>query len=132
MRALQGLGSAIVVSSVFCLFLVGLLGATLPFAIGSGVVLGLGIVAVVATKSTAKDAAADVAWRKAAPDLPPASDRRATDAARGAMPGPQPRQTGQRTARAGAIGTAGTAGTAETAGSRRRGRPGKAEEGAVR
>ena len=49
MRALQGLGSAIVVSSVFCLFLVGLLGATLPFAIGSGVVLGLGIVAVVAT-----------------------------------------------------------------------------------
>ena len=124
MRALQGLGSAIVVSSVFCLFLVGLLGATLPFAIGSGVVLGLGIVAVVATKSTEKDAAADVAWRKAAPDLPPASDRRAADAAQGAaMPGPQPRQMGQRTTGAGATGTAG---------GRRRSGPRKTEQGAVR
>jgi hypothetical protein len=97
MRALQGLGSAIVVSSVFCFFLVGLLGATWPFAIGSGLVLGLGIIAVVGTRSSEKDVAADAAWREAAWDLPPASDRRAMELAQSAMPGPEKaRRNGRR------------------------------------
>ncbi len=101
MRALQGLGSAIVVSSVFCFFLVGLLGATWPFAIGSGLVLGLGIIAVVGTRSSEKDVAADTAWREAAPDLPPASDRRAMELAQTTMPGPEKaRRIGGRGARA--------------------------------
>jgi hypothetical protein len=89
MRALQGLGSAVVVSTVFSLFLVGLLGATWPFAIGSSIVLGLGILAVVGTRASEKDVSADAAWREAAPDLPPVSDRRAMEAAQGTMPGPE-------------------------------------------
>jgi len=64
MRALQSLGSAIVVGSVFSFFLVGLLGATWPFAIFSSLVLGIGIIAVVATQSSEKEGAADAAgWR---------------------------------------------------------------------
>ena len=89
MRALQGLGSAIVVSGLFCFFLVGLLGATWPFALGSGLVLGLGIIAVVGTRASEKDVAADAAWREAAADLPPASDRRAMELAQSTMPGPE-------------------------------------------
>jgi len=105
MRALQGLGSAIVVSTVFCIFLVGLLGATWPFAIGSGVVLGLGIIAVVGTRASEKDLAADAAWREASPDLPPASDRRAMELAQSAMPGPEKtRRSGRRV-----VGAAGAA-----------------------
>ena len=100
MRALQGLGSAIVVSGLFCFFLVGLLGATWPFALGSGLVLGLGIIAVVGTRSSEKDVAADTAWREAAPDLPPASDRRAMELAQSTMPGPEKaRRSGGRGAR---------------------------------
>ena len=89
MRALQGLGSALVVGSVFCVFLVGLLGANWPFAVGSAVVLGLGIIAVVGTRASAKDLAADAAWRAAAPDLPPVSDRRALEAVQDTIPGPE-------------------------------------------
>jgi hypothetical protein len=42
-------------------------------ALGGGLV-GLAIFAVVATRSDAHEEAADVDWREAAPDLPPASD----------------------------------------------------------
>jgi hypothetical protein len=99
MRALQGLGSAIVVCSVFSVFLIGLLGATWPFAIGSSIVLGLGIIAVVGTRASEKDVTADAAWREAALDLPPASDRRAMEATQTAMPGPEKaRRSGVRIA----------------------------------
>jgi hypothetical protein len=94
MRALQSLGSAIVVGSVFSFFLVGLLGATWPFAIFSSVVLGLGIIAVVATRSSEKEEAADAAWLEAAPDLPPGSDRRAMEIAQASIPGPEKSRRG--------------------------------------
>ena len=56
-------------------------------AIGSGV--GLAIFAVVATGTDARDAAADTAWRQAAPDLPPASDRVVLERDQATMPGPE-------------------------------------------
>jgi hypothetical protein len=97
MRALQSLGSAIVVGSVFSFFLVGLLGATWPFAIFSSLVLGIGIIAVVATQSSEKEGAADAAWLEAAPDLPPGLDRRTMEMAQATMPGPErTRQSGDR------------------------------------
>ena len=114
MRALQGLGSAIVVSSVFSVFLIGLLGATWPFAIGSGVVLGLGIIAVVGTRASEKDIAADAAWREAAPDLPPASDRRALEVAQNMIPGPEKTQR-SRTRAAGPRGPGSRASTKQGA-----------------
>jgi hypothetical protein len=43
-------------------------------ALGGGVV-AVGIFAVVSTRSDVRDEAADAAWREAAPDLPPVSDR---------------------------------------------------------
>ena len=88
MRALQGLGSATAVSIVFSFFLVGFLGAGWPFAVGASIVLSLGIVAVVATRATDADRAADEAWEQAAADLPPASDRRSMEQTQSVMPGP--------------------------------------------
>ena len=99
MRALQSLGSAIVVGSVFSFFLVGLLGATWPFAIFSSLVLGIGIIAVVATQSSEKEGEADAAWLEAAPDLPPGSDRRAMEMAQATMPGPEKTRRERRSSR---------------------------------
>ena len=96
MRALQGLGSATAVSIVFSFFLVGILGAGWPFAIGASIVLGLGIIAVVASRATDDDLAADRAWAAAAADLPPASDRRAMEEAQRVMPGPEKPRTAPR------------------------------------
>lgn len=115
MRALQSLGSAIVVGSVFSFFLVGLLGATWPFAIFSSLLLGIGIIAVVATQTSDKEGESDAAWLAAAPDLPPASDRRALEIAQATMPGPEKtRRSGERTATSGGAGPGG-AGQAEPA-----------------
>jgi hypothetical protein len=54
--------------------------------IGAGVGLPIGL--VVGTRTDAHDAAADEAWRGAAPDLPPASDRMALERQQAQMPGP--------------------------------------------
>ncbi len=121
MRALQSLGSAIVVGSVFSFFLVGLLGATWPFAIFSSLVLGIGIIAVVATRASETEGAADVAWQEAAPDLPPGSDRRAMEAAQATMPGPEKtRRSGDR-----AAGTPGAGASGAGAGEAGKGGPAK-------
>lgn len=105
MRALQSLGSAIVVGSVFSFFLVGLLGATWPFAILSSLLLGIGIIAVVATRSSDQEGEADAAWLEAAPDLPPGSDRRAMEMTQATLPGPEKtRRGGDRAAGAGGTG----------------------------
>ncbi len=89
MRTLKGFGAALTVSSVFTVWLVVMLGASWLFAmIGSGIV-GLSILAVVLTGTTERDIAADAAWLAAAPDLPPASDRRRLE--RGPAPAPAPR-----------------------------------------
>lgn len=89
MRGLQDLGAAIIVGILLSIFLVLGLHATWPFAIGASGVLALAIVAVVGTRSSEKDSAADDAWLAAAPDLPPSSDRRAMEAVQGRMPGPE-------------------------------------------
>ena len=99
MRALKSLGSALIVGAGFSVFLVFMLGANWRFAVGSSVVLGLGIVAVVGTRPSDRDVAADSAWRAAAPDLSPVSDRLALEAAQSSMPGPEkPRRRSDRTA----------------------------------
>jgi hypothetical protein len=99
MRALKAIGSALIVGGVFSVFLWQTMGANWPFAIGAGLVLGLGIFAVVATRASETDIAADAAWRTAAPELPPSSDRRATEAARNTTPGPEKiRRRGDRIA----------------------------------
>ncbi|HJX68400.1 MAG TPA: hypothetical protein VJ258_06755 [Candidatus Limnocylindrales bacterium] len=54
--------------------------------VGAGVGLAIGL--VVGTRSDAHDAAAEEAWRNAAPDLPPASDRAALERSQAKMPGP--------------------------------------------
>jgi hypothetical protein len=54
--------------------------------VGAGVGLPIGL--VVGTRTDAHDAAADEAWRSAAPDLPPASDRMALERLQARMPGP--------------------------------------------
>jgi hypothetical protein len=60
--------------------------------VGAGVGLAIGL--VVGTRTDAHDAAADQAWRDAAPDLPPVSDRTALERLQAKMPGPdQDRQT---------------------------------------
>jgi hypothetical protein len=54
--------------------------------IGGGV--GLAIALVVGTRSDPHDDAANAAWREAAPDLPPVSDRIVLEGVQASMPGP--------------------------------------------
>jgi hypothetical protein len=61
-------------------------------AVGGGVV-GLAIFAVVATRGDAREAAADAAWREAAPDLPPVSDRVTMERQQARLPGPPKRRS---------------------------------------
>jgi len=70
-------------------FLFVSLHATREIAAAVGFVVGLAIFAVVATGTDARDAAADAAWRQAAPDLPPSSDRIALERNQVTMPGPE-------------------------------------------
>jgi hypothetical protein len=51
--------------------------------------VALAVVLVVTTRTDSNDEAADAAWREAAPDLPPVSDRRALEVAQASMPGPR-------------------------------------------
>ena len=97
MQKLRGLIAAAIVGVPLGAFLFYSLHATVEIAaiVASGV--GLAIFAVVATGADAHGAAADEAWRKAAPDLPPASDRVALERTQAAMPGPEKaRRPGQR------------------------------------
>jgi len=90
MQALRGLGSALIVCVVLCVFLVVTMGAPWTIALVASGVLGLAILAVVGTRTGEKELTADAAWRAAAPDLPPAADRRELEAAQAPMPGAQP------------------------------------------
>jgi hypothetical protein len=60
-------------------------------ALGGGLV-GLAIFAVVATRSDAHETAADAAWRAAAPDLPPVSDRVTLERLQARLPAPAERR----------------------------------------
>lgn len=89
MQRIKGLVAAAVIGVPLGAFLFFSLHASREIAalVGSGV--GLAIFAVVATGTDARDAAADEAWRQAAPDLPPASDRITLERNQAAMPGPE-------------------------------------------
>jgi hypothetical protein len=96
MRALRALGPALLVGGVFAVFLITGLGASWFFAATSGAAIGVGIMAVVASRPTERDRLADQAWRSAAPDLPPASDRRVLEQAQDTMPGPEKKSAATR------------------------------------
>jgi hypothetical protein len=53
-----------------------------------GACVALAIALVVGTRTDPRDAAADEAWREAAPDLPPVSDRTSLEGLQAKMPGP--------------------------------------------
>jgi len=74
------------------------LHATREFTVIIGAVIGLAFFLVVSTSTNPGDAAADDAWREAAPDLPPFSDRVAMERDQSNIPGPE---NGPKTARAG-------------------------------
>jgi hypothetical protein len=107
MRALRGLGPALVVGGAFTLFLVNTLGAGWTFAIASSSAIGLGIWAVVSSRPTERDRMADEAWLAAAPDLPPESDRRTIDAKQATIPEPERKRAAGRAPRRRGDGTPG-------------------------
>jgi hypothetical protein len=67
-------------------------------AVAWGGIVGLAIFAVVATRSDPADEAADAAWRVAAPDLPPTSDRLTLERAQEHIDGPDAGHRGRRPA----------------------------------
>jgi hypothetical protein len=91
LQRLLGLIAATLVGVPLAFFLWFWLHAVLWFVgiIAGGV--GAAIFAVVATRSDATDEAAEAAWREAAPDLPPVSDRAALERDQASMPGPEKR-----------------------------------------
>jgi hypothetical protein len=96
LQRVRGLiAAAIVGLPLWCLLFFSL-HATRELATIGAACVGLAIFAVVATGTDARDAEADTAWREAAPDLPPASDRVTLDRSQATMPGPDRRRTGQR------------------------------------
>jgi hypothetical protein len=85
----KGVAAAIIVCIPLSLNLYFWLHGTLLVTALICAVLGLSIVLIVGTRSDQTDAAADAAWLEAAPDLPPASDRRSMETAQRRLPGPR-------------------------------------------
>ena len=97
MQRVRGLIAATLVGVPLALFLWFWLHATVWFAIVIAGGVGVAIFAVVATRSDAHDEAADAAWREAAPDLPPVSDRAVLERNQASMSGPEnQRKSGAR------------------------------------
>jgi hypothetical protein len=74
------------------------LHATPVAALALALVVGLSVFAVVATRTGPEDQAADAAWRAAAMDLPPVSDRVILERLQANMPGPAARKKSARKA----------------------------------
>jgi hypothetical protein len=89
LQRVRGLVAATLVGVPLMLFLLVSLHATREFALLIGCGIGLAIFAVVATGTDARDFAADAAWREAAPDLPPVSDRISLERKQASMAGPE-------------------------------------------
>jgi len=87
-QVLKGVVAAMIVCVPLGLNLHLWLHATPPVTILIAGGLALAIIVVVGTRSDQADATADEAWRAAAPDLPPVSDRRSMEAAQQQLPGP--------------------------------------------
>jgi hypothetical protein len=97
LQRVRGIIAALAVGAPVTAFLKLWLHAPLEAAVIISLVLGVAIFAIVATRSDAHDDAADAAWREAAPDLPPVSDRVALERDQISMPGPgKPRVGGKR------------------------------------
>ena len=89
MQRLKGLiGATLVGVPLWALFFFSL-HATREIATLAAAVVALAIFVVVATGTDARGAAADAAWRKAAPDLPPVSDRVVLERNQSTIPGPE-------------------------------------------
>ena len=96
MQRVRGVIAGFVVGAPFATFLWYWLHAEWEWAALVGFVVGLAIFAVVATRSDARDEAADLAWRETSPDLPPYSERAALEKIQADMPGPdrKPNESG--------------------------------------
>ena len=88
MHRVRGLIAAALVGVPLGIFVTVSLHATREIAALLGFVVGLAVFAVVATGTDAHDLAADAAWREAAMDLPPVSDRIILERSQASMPGP--------------------------------------------
>lgn len=88
MQRVRGILTGILVGVPLAIFVIVWLHGVVEVAalIGGGV--GLAIALVVGTRSDAHDDAADRAWRVAARDLPPVSDRTTLERTQLKMPGP--------------------------------------------
>jgi hypothetical protein len=74
------------------------LHATPLAAIALSAIVGLSVFGVVATRTGPEDYAADAAWRHAAMDLPPVSDRVILERLQASLPGPSPKKKPARKA----------------------------------
>ena len=97
MQRIRGLIAGTLVGVPLGVFVTITLHATREVAALIGFAVGLAVFAVVATGTNPQDEAADAAWRAAAPDLPPASDRIVLERTQASMPGPiKQKRTGAR------------------------------------
>jgi hypothetical protein len=96
---MRGLVAAAAVGVPLAVFVTLSLHATREIAVLIGAAVGLAIFAVVATQHDAHDEAADAAWREAASDLPPVSDRVMLERMQVSLPGPEKSRKAVPTAR---------------------------------
>jgi|ERR1035437_1041654 hypothetical protein len=88
MQLLRGVLVGAIVGGLLYGFLIVWMHAIDWLAIASSLTLALAVMAVVGTSSDDQGTASDVAWRAAAPDLPPVLDRAAMEKAQTHIPGP--------------------------------------------
>ncbi len=105
MQRIQGGAVGAIVGVALGLLITVTLHATALAAIAIALVVGLSVFAVVATRTGPEDQAADAAWREAAPDLPPVSDRAILERLQASLPGPGARKKPGRKAPAAAEST---------------------------
>jgi hypothetical protein len=97
LQRIRGLIAGSLVGVPLGIFLLFTLHATREAGALVGFAVGLAVFVVVATGTDARDQIAEAAWREAAPDLPPVSDRVALEQSQRTMPGPhKQRRTASR------------------------------------
>jgi hypothetical protein len=97
LQQIRGLIAGVLVGGPLGIFVTVSLHATREVAVLIGLSVGLAIFVVVATGANPRDEVADAAWREAAADLPPASDRIALERSQATMQGPvKQRRTSSR------------------------------------
>jgi hypothetical protein len=104
----RALVTALLVGVPVALFLLLWMHAMREFGLLVAGLVGLSIYVVVASGTDVRDAAADAAWREAAPDLPPVSDRFRMEQNQVHVPGPEDRRRTAARARDGRTESPGT------------------------